>query len=185
MVKVRELWVFSLSSIFSVLRRVIKNNLSNREKRGSTQNHSSLLWDLNLTASLYFATSLTKYFTLLLLIKEITSSKTIPDVDEVTQQKTYSVLDLFRYESLRGMTLKLSVVLCIISMQFYIPVLMLDKFQLNMFLNGLVFSVSDLIATPACYCLIVYSRRRYLAFVSFSVMIVCSVIVVFIWSPYS
>lgn len=71
---------------------------------------------------------------------------------------------------------------CTIIFQFYAPALMLDQFKLNIFINGLVIGVSEIIAYPVCYFLIMKSRRQYIAYACFAATFVCSVILTFIWN---
>ena len=58
------------------------------------------------------------------------------------KQKTFTILDLFRYKSLRMMTIMLIVVQCTTIFAFYAPALMLDQFNLSLYINGLVVGVS-------------------------------------------
>ena len=64
---------------------------------------------------------------------------------------------------------------------YYAPSLLIDKFKLNIFINGIVVGASDVVSYPICYHLIMRTRRRIVATVCFAVSAVCSVILVFIW----
>jgi MFS transporter, putative metabolite:H+ symporter len=102
--------------------------------------------------------------------------------DSKTKEKRFSILDLFRFGSLRGMTLMLILLQCTIIFEFYAPALMLDKFKMNIFINGLVVGVSELISYPICYFLIMKSRRQFIAYGCFAATFVCSAILTFMWN---
>jgi MFS family permease len=97
------------------------------------------------------------------------------------KQSRFSVVDLFRFKSLRGMTLMLILLQCTIIFEFYAPALMLDAFQLNIFINGLVVGVSEIIAYPICFYLIMRTRRQTVAYVCFAANFLCSVLLIFLW----
>lgn len=99
--------------------------------------------------------------------------------------KNFSVVDLVRYPSLRMMTVFLVILQCTISFIFYAPQLMLSQFHLDIFLNGLVMGLSELIAYPLCYFLITRCRRTRAAYVCFTTTLVCSSALVFLWHPKS
>ena len=50
--------------------------------------------------------------------------------------KKFTVFDLFRYKSLRTMTLILIAVDCVFYLQYLAPTLMLNQFDFDIFLNG-------------------------------------------------
>ncbi len=58
---------------------------------------------------------------------------------------------------------------------------MLDQFQLNIFINGLVIGVSEIIAYPICYYMITRVKRRFVAYGCFALTFICSLILTFIW----
>lgn len=101
---------------------------------------------------------------------------------EIHEKKhTFSVLDLFRYNSLRMMTLMLILLQCTIIFEFYAPALMLDQFKLDIFINGLVVGVSEIISYPICYYMITRIRRRSVAYVCYFLTFACSVVLIFAW----
>ena len=96
-------------------------------------------------------------------------------------QKRFSVLDLFKFKSLRGMTLMLILLHCTIIFEFYAPALMLDKFKLDIFINGLVIGASEILSDPICYFLIMKTRRRLVAYACFAATFLCSAVLTFMW----
>lgn len=50
--------------------------------------------------------------------------------------KKFSLIDLFRYKSLRSMTFILIFMDCVFMFQYLTPTLMLSQFNFNIFLNG-------------------------------------------------
>lgn len=97
------------------------------------------------------------------------------------KERRFSILDLFKFKSLRGMTIMLIILQCTIIFEFYAPALMLDKFKLNIFINGLVVGVSELISYPICYFLIMKSKRQLIAYACFAATFLCSTILTFMW----
>lgn len=80
------------------------------------------------------------------------------------------------------MTLMLVLLQCTIIFEFYAPALMLDKFKLNIFINGLVVGLSELISYPICYFIIMKQRRRNIAYICFAATFICSAILTFMWN---
>ena len=59
-----------------------------------------------------------------------------------TDNKKFNVLDLFRYKSIRYITI-FSIILHTTQIaEFYGPVLLLDQFNLSIFINGIVVGLS-------------------------------------------
>lgn len=65
--------------------------------------------------------------------------------------------------------------------EFYAPALMLEQFKLNIFVNGLIIGLSELLAYPGAVYVISRYKRRITAYVSFAVTYVCSMILIFVW----
>ena len=97
------------------------------------------------------------------------------------KKRRFNIIDLFRFKSLRSITCILIPLQCTIIFSFYSPALMLAKFKLNIFVNGLVVSISEIISYPITYNMIMKSRRKYVAYTCFGISSVCALILVFIW----
>ena len=95
--------------------------------------------------------------------------------------KHFSVLDLFRYKSLRSMTLILIFIQVLVIFGFFAPILMLEKFHLSLFFNGFVLGLSEFIAYPVCYFTISTMKRRTTAYLCFSLTFISSFILIFVW----
>ena len=93
----------------------------------------------------------------------------------------FSILDLFRYKSLSKLTIGCSFIHIVVSLQFYGPALILDRFQLNIFVNGLVIALSELAAYPICFAVIKDTKRKTIAQASYAVIAVASFCLIFVW----
>lgn len=69
----------------------------------------------------------------------------------------------------------------VIIVQFYAPSLMLDQFKLNIFIDGLVIGISELICYPICYFMIMKTKRKTTGYLCFAVAFVCAFILIFLW----
>ncbi len=58
---------------------------------------------------------------------------------------------------------------------------MLDQFKLDIFINGLVVGVSEIISYPICYFMITRIRRRIVAYGCYLLTFICSMVLIFIW----
>ena len=96
-------------------------------------------------------------------------------------QEKFTVRDLFKYPSLRMLTIMVVIMFCITMFMFFAPVLMIDRFKLNLFVNGGVNGISETIAYPFSYLLITRVQRRTLAYICFAISCVCSTILLFVW----
>lgn len=99
-----------------------------------------------------------------------------------SDSQNFNILDLFRFPSLKGMTLLLVSIEMIISLLFFAPALMMDQFRFNIFVDGLVVGFSELLAYPLCYFLIMLFSRRGMAFFCFSLTTATSLLLFFTWS---
>ncbi len=73
--------------------------------------------------------------------------------------KVFSIIDIFRFKSLRSQLFPMGANRFIIAFLFFGPALLLDKFQLNIYIDGLVIAFSKLWAMLAQYLLIKIPRR--------------------------
>ena len=98
-----------------------------------------------------------------------------------SDKKVFSVIDLFRYKSLRMMTVILVIIDVTSDLIFFAPSLMIDQFNFNIYINGLVVQTGQFISGAISIYMITYAPRRLLAIVSFSVVMVCSFALIFLW----
>ena len=95
--------------------------------------------------------------------------------------RKFTMIDLFRYRSLRYLTLVLVVMDCTLDLEYYAPTLMLDQFKFSIFVNGLVVQSSLIIA-----CLITtfivnrFPRRAFNSF-AYAIIMICALVLIFIW----
>lgn len=95
--------------------------------------------------------------------------------------KKFTPLDLFRYPSLRGMTLILIAVDLVYTLQYFTPTLMLNQFNFNIYISGLSLGSANLLAGIGAYLAISRFNRRQTGCISFTIIMLCSIILVFIW----
>ena len=79
------------------------------------------------------------------------------------------------------MTIALIIVQISISFLYFGPNLMLDEFQLSIFINGLAFGLASVIATAITYFPIDVFPRKCMAILTLSVTVICSFILIFIY----
>jgi MFS transporter, OCT family, solute carrier family 22 (organic cation transporter), member 4/5 len=96
-------------------------------------------------------------------------------------ERKFSMLDLFRYKSLRNMTIVLVIMDCTLDLEYYTPTLMLDQFKLNIFLNGLIIQSSLVLACLLTTVLVHRFSRRMFNMLSYAVITLCAGVLIFIW----
>ena len=67
-------------------------------------------------------------------IKIVKYKSGLNEANNPRKSKRFSIVDLFRFKSLRGMTLGLMLMDFVIDLLFYTPTLMLDRFRFNLLL---------------------------------------------------
>jgi hypothetical protein len=117
-----------------------------------------------------------------LLEEEIIDAKEHYDFSiEKANMKKFTVVDLFKYKSTRWITLLLCILFCTICMSFYAPSLMLNEFDLDIFINGLAVGISQLLAYMGTFFIVERARRKLLANLCFGVTMACAVALIFVW----
>jgi len=97
------------------------------------------------------------------------------------QVKKFSIIDLFRYKSLRVMTILLIILDCVFYLQYLAPTLMLDQFDFNIFINGGAIESAQIFVGFIGYFTIGKMPRRIYGVVSFGIIAACSIALIFIW----
>jgi len=97
--------------------------------------------------------------------------------------QNFTVLDLFRFKSLRKLTCLLVLTFITIMLGFYVPALMIDQFNFSIYTSALVLSVSEIAAYPLVYFIINCFKRKVIAHFCFGFAFACAVVLLFIWSP--
>ena len=88
---------------------------------------------------------------------------------------------MFRYKSLRKTTILLCLLDVSVTLLFYAPSMMMDKFHLGIFVNGWVIEGSLLLSSIfSCY-MVTYFPRVKAGIVSFSVVLAASIGLTFVW----
>jgi hypothetical protein len=100
---------------------------------------------------------------------------------EEKQRKHFTIIDLFRFKSLRRLILAMVLLDISITLEYYDPTFMLDQFKFSIFVNGLAVESSTLLASLLSWCMVFKYKRRVVAMVSFGILLASSAVLVFIW----
>ena len=95
--------------------------------------------------------------------------------------KSFTIMDLFRYPSLRPIIISFTILDCILNLQFFTPTLILDQLNFNIFISGFVVESGQLLSGVLSYFLIYKVERRKMAIASFSIIAGCSLLLLFLW----
>ena len=98
-----------------------------------------------------------------------------------SKSKNFSIVDLFQYKSLRYMTIIFIILDFSIDLEFFSPTFMLDQFKFSIYINGIVVQSSQIIASIVVCFLVNRVKRKIYAYVSFAVIMICSIVLIFIW----
>lgn len=94
--------------------------------------------------------------------------------------RIYTPVDLFRYPSIRF----ISIAVCLLSLFIYIlyygPLMLISKLSFNMYINALVVTVSELVTYPLCFLLIHRIRRKLAGIVLYGVCGVSAFMLIFV-----
>jgi hypothetical protein len=73
--------------------------------------------------------------------------------------KVFSIIDLFRYKSLRSQLFPICGLRFIVFFLYYVPALQLGEFDINIYLNGLLSALTKLAVVPIQYYLLQMERK--------------------------
>ena len=99
---------------------------------------------------------------------------------ENSKRKIFIFTDLFKLKSLRKTTILISLVILSIDIMYYGPVLLIDQFGFNIYLNGAILSIAELLTYAVTFFFITKIKRRLLSIVVFINTFVFSFILLFI-----
>ena len=88
---------------------------------------------------------------------------------------------MFKFPSLRKITVFLTILQIAINFLFYAPTLMIADFQFSIFLNGVVLGLASLVSYLFSYLTVNKVNRKTMAVVCFAVIFVISIALVFVW----
>lgn len=97
------------------------------------------------------------------------------------QKKVFHLVDLFRFKSLRTLTLLMIVIDSTLDMIFFAPSLMIAQFNFNIYINGVVVFSSQVIAGVFSTYIVTKFKRKTIAIVNFVLVLACSTTLIFIW----
>ena len=88
---------------------------------------------------------------------------------------------MFRYPSLRYLTIFLILLQISINFLFYAPNLMLADFEFSIFINGIVIGSASAISYFFSYFAVTRVARKTMGLVSFTIILILSFVLIFIW----
>ena len=88
---------------------------------------------------------------------------------------------MFRYDSLRSLTIKVVTMILGFVLMFMGPAFLIDRFSLGLFANGTMIGVSEVISYAITYPIVQACRRRLIYKWGLSVSTVCAVALLFLW----
>ena len=97
------------------------------------------------------------------------------------KERVFSVIDLFRFRSLRGLTVLATLLMCTYAINYFAPPLMLGQFNFNVFVSGAVLGTASFVHYPFCYWFIPRVKRRPLAIACYAACMVTSGVLLFVW----
>jgi hypothetical protein len=100
-----------------------------------------------------------------------------------SESKRFTFIDMFRYPSVRWLTLMLTVVQLSINFLYYAPAMMLADFDFNIFINGAVLGAANISGRIFASLVIKKIKRKTMGILSFSTILVFSIILIFLWRP--
>jgi hypothetical protein len=101
---------------------------------------------------------------------------------EASEKKYFTFVDLFRYVSLRSMSMHLGLVAFSVGFLYYAPVMLIDSFGFDFYLNGVLLNFSELVTYAVSFFLIGDLKRRKLAIWMFTAGLACSIVLFFLHS---
>lgn len=67
-----------------------------------------------------------------------------------------------------------------INIMYYAPVMLIDEFGFDFYVNGLVINFSDFITYFVCYCIINKIKRKKVNIIGSSIVLIASFVLVFL-----
>jgi hypothetical protein len=99
-----------------------------------------------------------------------------------SDKSTFTYFDLLRYRSLRSITLCMMVVFIAIHILYYAPLMLIDEFGFDFYLNGIVVNLSELITYPISYFVIIKLKRRRCNLIGSALVFFASFCLIFLHS---
>jgi hypothetical protein len=103
--------------------------------------------------------------------------------EEETDSKRFTFVDVFRYPSLRYLTLLLIILQITINFLFYAPTLMIADFEFDIFINNVIIGSASAGSYIFSYFAITRVKRKTMAVLSFILIFIFSFILIFFWNP--
>lgn len=100
----------------------------------------------------------------------------IAQIKNMHKESIFTLVDIFGYESVRKDIIPMSLLSFLMIFEFYGPPLLLDKLNMDLFLNGILTGVSILAANSFINILPPFYRRKQFLIIFF----ICSAVFLFI-----
>lgn len=91
-----------------------------------------------------------------------------------------TIKDMFRYPSIRFTSIYICVLSFSIYMMYYGPLMLIEKYNLNMYVSALVITSSEIVLYPFLYFWVDRMNRRMWAKIFFGVDVVCAILLFFV-----
>jgi hypothetical protein len=106
------------------------------------------------------------------------------DINMASQYNNYiTPLDLFRFGSLRFITICMGIISIVTYFVYYGPTLIIDQIGFDIYTSNIVLNASDLLTYYPLYLLILSIRRRISGIFLFSIATTISIILIFFIIP--
>ncbi len=104
------------------------------------------------------------------------------ECNEKSNKKIFTYLDLFKYASLKKITICTALMFFSINFLYYAPLMLISQFGLDFYMNGVIVNLSDLVTYPfSYYFILTLKRRKFNIFASIAAF-ACSFALVFLYT---
>lgn len=98
-----------------------------------------------------------------------------------TSKLTYA--DLFRFKSLRRLSICTSLVFMSTNILYYAPLMLIDQFGFDFYVNGLLINFSELITYTVAYHYVTSIKRRQFILTASVIIFLCALSLIFLHTP--
>lgn len=99
---------------------------------------------------------------------------------EGEHKKAFTYIDLVRYPSLRWITIWAFVLFFCSSFLYFAPLIIVDEFGFDFYVNGVILNVSELVTLVISYFFITSLKRKMVNIITFTVALFSSFWLIFL-----
>ena len=104
----------------------------------------------------------------------------LKDGEKKRKKKIYTPTDLFRYPSIRFISIAICILSTFIYVLYYGPLMLMSKLSFSLYINALVVTASELITYPFSYFFIHKIPRQKIGYVLYGISGIAAFILIFI-----